>query len=146
MSTVADILKIKGYKVYSIDKSATVYEAVAKMTEKSVGCLVVTKGEETIGIVTERDYLRKVIIKGHTAKATPVTDIMTSEIICVGPESTVEQCMAIMTEKRIRHLPVIEQRRLHGLVSVGDLIKQFSRDQKVTIKYLTDYITDRYPA
>lgn len=146
MSTVADILGIKGYEVHTIDKSATVYETVATMTEKGVGCLVVTEGGKTVGVVTERDYLRKVIIQGRSAKTTPVTDIMTVKVICVGPEFTVEECMAIMTEKRIRHLPVIENSRLHGLVSVGDLIKQVSHDQKVTIKYLTDYITDRYPA
>jgi CBS domain-containing protein len=145
-SKVSDILKEKGTKVYTIQKTASVYEAIEEMTGEGVGSLVVMDGEEISGIVTERDYLRKVIVKGRSSRETPVSDIMSSNVICTDPGETVKSCMAVMTEKRIRHLPVLENARLAGLVSIGDLIKQVARDRKATIKYLKDYISGRYPA
>lgn len=145
-SRVSDILKRKGNVVHTIETGTTVYDAISKMADNSVGCLVVMAGDQIAGIVTERDYLRKVALLGRSSKTTPVTEIMTHGIIYVSPDDTVEQCMAIMTEKRIRHLPVIVNEHLYGLVSIGDLIKQLSRDQRATIKYLTEYIVGKYPA
>lgn len=145
-SRVSDILSNKGSNVYTIGKEKTVFDAVKKMAGEGVGCLVVTEGKEIAGIVTERDYLRKVILMGRSSKTAGVSEIMTTDVICVGPEQTVEECMAIMSEKRIRHLPVMQGKKLTGIVSIGDLIKQISKDQKVTIRYLTEYISDRYPA
>lgn len=145
-SRVADILKRKGNVVHTIETGKTVYEAISKMADASVGCLVVMTGDHIAGIVTERDYLRKVALLGRSSKTTSVTEIMTHGVIYVSPEDTVEQCMAIMTEKRIRHLPVIVNDHLHGIVSIGDLIKQLSRDQRATIRYLTEYIVGKYPA
>lgn len=145
-STVADVIERKGHFVHSIGSDATVFDAVNKMTDVGVGCLIVKDGEDIKGIVTERDYLRKVIVRGRSSKELPVSEIMTEDLVVVSPEESVEACMAIMTEKRIRHLPVIEDGNLTGLISVGDLVKQISHDQKVTIHYLSEYIADRYPA
>lgn len=145
-SKVSDILKKKGTDVHVIQQDQTVFDAVVKMSDIGVGSLVVMNGEDVGGIVTERDYLRKVIVWGRSSKETKVSEIMSTDIICVKPEDTVEDCMAVMTEKRIRHLPVITDGKLGGIVSVGDLVKQISRDRRVTIKHLTDFIMDRYPA
>jgi len=145
-STVADLLNTKGRIVHKISRDKTVYDAVVEMTDKGVGCLIVQDGEQIKGIVTERDYLRKVIVRGRSSKECPVADIMTRDLVVVSPKDSVENCMAVMTEKRIRHLPVFEDGELKGLISVGDLVKQISYDQKVAIHYLSEYIADRYPA
>ena len=145
-SKVSDILGKKGTDVHTIQQEQTVFDAVVKMSDIGVGSLVIMNGEEIAGILTERDYLRKVIVRGRSSKETKVREIMTSDLIYVKPEDTVEDCMAIMTEKHFRHLPVIVDGKLAGLVSVGDLMKQISRDRKVTIQHLTDFIMDRYPA
>jgi CBS domain-containing protein len=145
MSSISVILHDKGPAVFTIADSATVYEAISEMNEKGVGCLVVMGGEAIRGVVTERDYLRKVILKGRSSKATPITEIMSSKVVVAAPQDSIEYCMGVMTEKRIRHLPVVEGGKLAGLVSVGDLVKQVSRDQKAEIKYLTDYISGKYP-
>lgn len=146
-STVKDILDNKGHLVHSITSGTTIYDAVVEMTDKGVGCLMVIDDEDIKGIVTERDYLRKVIIRGRSSKESPVSDIMTQDLVVVSEDATVEECLAIMTEKRFRHLPVLnDENKLCGLISVGDLIKQLSRDQKATIHYLNEYIADRYPA
>ncbi|HUX07144.1 MAG TPA: CBS domain-containing protein [Acidobacteriota bacterium] len=145
ISTVADILKVKGSMVHTVDRNASALDAIDLMSERGVGSLVVMEGDCVRGIVTERDFLRKVILGGTSPKETSVGDIMTEKVIVAGPEDTVEQCMALMTEQRFRHLPVVDGGELAGIVSIGDLIKQVSRDRKVQIKYLTDYIADKYP-
>ena len=143
---VAEIIKDKGATVYTIQRSASAYEAVELMTRKGVGSLVVLDGEQICGIVTERDFIRKVVLKNSTADSTPVGEIMTKQIVCAAPEDTVEQCMATMTEQRFRHLPVVERGELAGIVSIGDLIKRVTHIQETHIRYLTDYITGKYPA
>jgi len=145
MGRVADLLRVKGRMVHSIESGATVFEAVKRMVDHNVGSLLVLDGDEIRGIITERDYLREIALKGRTSKTTSVREIMTSQLVCVGPNHLIEECMAIMTTKRIRHLPVLEDGRLAGVVSIGDLVKQLSKDQKFEIQYLTDYITGKYP-
>jgi CBS domain-containing protein len=145
-SRVSDILENKGNNVLSIDSQATVYDSVVKMSDKSVGSLVVMAGDNILGIITERDYLRKVIVKGKSSKETKVTEVMSKDLICISPDYTVKEALAVMTEKHIRHLPIMDGAKLAGLVSVGDLIKMASKDQQVTIKYMKDYIEARYPA
>jgi signal-transduction protein with cAMP-binding, CBS, and nucleotidyltransferase domain len=146
MGTIADVLAKKGRKVHTIERTATVFDAVRKMVEVNTGSLLVTQGEEPCGIITERDYLRNIVLEGRTSKNTQVREIMTSSVVVIDPSCTVEQAMGIMTQKRIRHLPVVEDGRLTGLVSIGDLVKQVSQDQECQIRYLTDYITGKYPA
>lgn len=143
---IKDIIKEKGSAVYTIDKSATVFEAIGKLADKGVGALVVTSGDLVCGIVTERDYLRKVALEGRESKTTSVEQIMTKDVIVATPDYDAEECMAIMTEKRIRHLPVIDGGRLAGMVSVGDLVKRVAKDRKFHIEHLTGYITGKYPA
>jgi len=115
------------------------------MVDHNAGSLLVVDAGEIRGIITERDYLREIVLKGRTSKTTEVRAIMTAELVCVGPNDSIDECMAVMTEKRIRHLPVLEHGRLAGLISIGDVVKQLSRDQKAQIRYLTDYITGKYP-
>ena len=145
MRCVADLLRAKGREVHTVSPTATVYDAVDRMVRHNVGSLLVTEGDDIHGIITERDYLREIVLKGRTSRETPVGEVMTTRIICVGPADTIEGCMAIMTEKRIRHLPVVEDGRLAGLISIGDVVKRLSMDQKAEIRYLTDYITGKYP-
>jgi CBS domain-containing protein len=139
---VADILESKGREVLSIEGSATVYEAIAKMVEGNVGALLVNAGGRLAGIVTERDYLRRVTLEGRDERTTPVREIMTSELVYVGPEASIDECMAVMTERRIRHLPVLtEDREVIGIVSIGDVVKFQSKEQSVQIRFLTEYIS-----
>ncbi len=145
MGKIAHVLAKKGAQVYTINQAETVFEAVKKMVELNTGCLLVTEGEEIRGIVTERDYLRGIALAGRTSKETQVREIMTSRIVVVQPDTSVEEAMAIMTDRRIRHLPVVDNGKLAGLVSIGDLVKQISQDRKFEIQYLTDYITGKYP-
>ena len=146
MGRVADLIRVKGRDVYTIESGASVYDAVKRMVDHNAGSLLVVDGGEIRGIITERDYLREIVLKGRTSKATEVRTIMTADVVCVGPNDTIEECMAVMTEKRIRHLPVLEEGRLAGLISIGDVVRQLSKDQKAQIRYLTDYITGKYPA
>jgi CBS domain-containing protein len=145
MGKIAHVLAKKGAQVYTINEAETVFEAVKQMVELNTGCLLVTEEEEIRGIVTERDYLRGIVLTGRTSRATLVREIMTSRIVVVQPDTSVEEAMAIMTDRRIRHLPVVEKGKLAGLVSIGDLVKQVSQDRKFEIQYLTDYITGKYP-
>ncbi|HET9252669.1 MAG TPA: CBS domain-containing protein [Candidatus Eisenbacteria bacterium] len=145
MGTVSDLLRVKGHDVHTIESGASVLDAVRRMVDRNVGSLLVLDGEEIAGIITERDYLREIVLKGRTSRETPVEAIMTKKVIVVRPEDTVEACMAIMTERRIRHLPVLREGAVDGLISIGDLVRQLSQDQKAEIRYLTDYITGRYP-
>ena len=141
MSRLADILDEKGGHVFEIDADASVFEAVQRMVQENIGSLLVTDGGETAGIVTERDYLRRVALEGRTDRDTPVREIMSTPLIVVTPETTVDECMALMTERRIRHLPVVDEHEVVGLVSIGDLVKFTSERRAFEIQYLTDYIT-----
>ena len=141
MAKVLDILEEKGHDVFRIEADATVLEAVTKMVEGNVGALLVTDGGETVGIVTERDYLRRVTVRGRTETETAVREIMSAPLVVVTPQTSVDECMALVTDRRIRHLPVAEEGQIVGIVSIGDLVKFKSKQQSFEIRYLTDYIT-----
>jgi CBS domain-containing protein len=142
MSHVSDILDAKGDEVLDIEGSATVYDAIERMVAANVGSLLVTEDGQLRGIITERDYLRRVALEGRTEKDTLVRDIMSGPLVYVSPDTTIEECMAVMTERRIRHLPVLgEERAVVGVVSIGDLVKFQSREQSAQIRFLTDYIS-----
>lgn len=140
MTTVRQLLDQKGMKIWSIHPDTTVFDAIAEMAEKDIGSLVVMDGDEFVGIITERHYARKVVLKGKTSPATPVRDIMERHVIIARPEQSVEQCMALISEKRVRHLPVLEGEMLIGMVSIGDLVKSMVVDQKFMIDQLQHYI------
>ena len=137
---VRDILKSKGSTVYSIRPDQTVYDAIAKMDELDIGALVVMSGESLKGILSERDYRSKVILKGRSSKSTDVSEIMTADVYCVAPSESVQSCMSIMTEKKIRHLPIMEDDKVVGVVSIGDLVKTIISKQKGEISSLRSYI------
>jgi CBS domain-containing protein len=141
MITVGQILNDKGYDVWSISPNATVYEALQLMAEKNVGALVVLDRRKAVGLISERDYARKVILKGKTSLNTPVREIMTSKVVSVCPKQSAEECMALMTDQRTRHLPVLEDGRLVGIVSIGDVVKKIIHHQEFTIQQLDNYIT-----
>ena len=142
MGHVSDILEGKSPDVLGIDASATVYDAVAKMVEANVGALLVYEGEVLAGIVTERDYLRRVAVLGRDERTTPVREVMTRELVYVAPDASIDECMAVMTERRIRHLPVLgDERDVLGIVSIGDLVKFQSKEQSVQIRFLTEFIS-----
>jgi CBS domain-containing protein len=142
MRGVAQILKGKPSRlVHSIRPNDTVYEAVKKMAEQNIGALLVLDGESIVGIVTERDYARKIALADRSSKETRVSVIMTPQVLCVSPLQTTEECMAIMTENRVRHLPVLDDGKLIGLVSIGDLVKDIISEQQFIIEQLEQYIT-----
>src|SRR3954453_3053215 len=143
MDRVADLLKGKEARLLTGASDASVYEAVKQMVDANVGSLLVTVNGRIEGIVTERDYLRRVTLEGRTDKDTPVSEIMTSPLIVVTPQTPVDECMAIMTDRRIRHMPVVEDGEVVGIVSIGDVVKFQSQQQSFRIQYLTDYITTR---
>ena len=141
MGTVRNLLEKKGNAVYSISPDSSVYDALEMLEERNLGSLVVVDNEKLIGIFTERDYARKVVLKGKSSKETPIREIMTDRPIIVTPNTTIEQCMQIMSEKFIRHLPVIENDKLIGLISIGDLVR-FTIDEKdFIIDTLSHYIS-----
>jgi CBS domain-containing protein len=140
MNQLSEILGDKGREVLKIEAESSVFEAVQKMVEANVGSLLVTDHGEIVGIVTERDYLRRVTLEGRTDKETPVREIMTSPLIVVTPETSIDECMAVMTDRRIRHVPVVDGGEVVGVVSIGDLVKFKSKLQSFEIQYLTDYI------
>ncbi len=140
MATVRQILDAKGHDVVSISPNDTVYNAIKKMADENIGSLVVIDGEKIVGIITERHYARKVVLKGKRAPNTLVKDIMSTPVVCTWLDQSVEECMAVMTEKAVRHLPVLENKRLVGMVSIGDLVKSIISDQKFTIEQLIRYI------
>jgi CBS domain-containing protein len=138
--TVRHLLEQKGANVWTIRPDATVFDALAKMAEKDVGSLVVMDGEKLVGIITERHYSRNVILKGKKSPTTVVSDIMERDVVHVRPEQSVELCMALMTEKRVRHLPVLEGHKIVGIISIGDLLKSIISKQKFVIDELEHYI------
>lgn len=141
MKTVKDILRAKGHDVWSIAPDDTVYDALKLMADKNVGALLVRDGEAVVGIVSERDYARKVILHGRSSREIQVREIMTSKIYYVHPEQNIQECMALMTDKRVRHLPALENDRLIGVISIGDVVKAIIAEHESTIKHLEDYIT-----
>ena len=140
MKTLKQLLAAKGNQVYSIGPDAKVIEALQLMAQKDVGALVVMEGARLVGMLSERDYARKVILHGRSSQDVPVRDIMTSDVITIDPGKTIEDCMGLVTQRRIRHLPVCEGEKLIGLVSIGDLVKEVIADQEQTIKQLESYI------
>lgn len=138
---LSQLLNVKGHDVWSLSPDATVYEAIDQMAQKSVGALLVMEGERLVGIVSERDYARKVILKGKASQETEVREIMSRPVICVRPEFTIEEAMALMTEKRVRHLPVVLDERVMGVISIGDVVRAIIEDKEFYIQQLTNYIT-----
>ena len=143
MDRVADLLKGKEARLLTIASDSSVYDAVKQMVEAYVGSLLVTVDGRIEGIVTERDYLRRVTLEGRTDQDTSVSEIMTAPLIVVQPETSVEECMAVMTDRRIRHMPVVDDGDVVAMVSIGDIVKYQSTQQSFKIQYLTDYITAR---
>jgi len=143
MGRVVDILDAKGRDVLTIEGTATVLQAIERMVDANVGALLITEGASILGIITERDYLRRVTLQGRAERDTPVHEIMSTPVVYVTPETEIEECMALMTERRIRHAPVVEDDELVGVISIGDLVKFQSREQSFQIRYLTEYITAR---
>jgi CBS domain-containing protein len=143
--TLESILAKKGAEVLSLPPAASVYDAIAIMARSSIGALPVLDGEKLIGIISERDYARKVILKGKLSKETAVKEIMTSPVHFVTPDCTVDEAMRVMTEHRIRHLPVLTGDRIVGIVSIGDLVRSLVDQQAATIEQLHNYITGQYP-
>ena len=142
MTSVAQVLKSKPEQVvYTIEASDSVYNAVRLMAEKQIGALLVTDGPAIAGIITERDYARKIVLMDRSSKTTPVRDIMSPHVRFVEPQQTTFDCMALMTERRMRHLPVMDDGKLVGMVSIGDLVKEIIAEQKFTIEQLEHYIT-----
>jgi CBS domain-containing protein len=141
MKKVRDILEVKGRDIWSIGPGASVFDALKLMAEKDVGALVVLDGDKLGGIISERDYARKIVLLGRASPTTQVKEIMTTDVVCVDPEQNVDECMAVVTEKRIRHLPVLENGELIGLISIGDLVKSIITEQQFIIEQLERYIT-----
>jgi signal-transduction protein with cAMP-binding, CBS, and nucleotidyltransferase domain len=142
--TIGQLLQVKGGQIWSIEPQATVYRALQIMAEKNVGALLVIDKEQLIGIFSERDYARNIILKGKSSKDTPVSDLMTPEVFYINNSATVEEGMALMTAKHIRHLPVLENKQLVGIVTLGDVVQQIIAEQKFTIRELEKYITGGY--
>ncbi len=140
MTTVRQLLDGKGRAIYSIGPEDPVLEAIKQMAERHVGALVVMKGQQLLGIVSERDYARKVILMGRASDDTPVKDIMTAEVVTVAPNQSLDDCMRLVTARRIRHLPVVEAGKVVGMISIGDLVKAVIEDQQRTIEQLESYI------
>ena len=140
MRTVQQLLDEKGHDIQSIHPDDSVFDAIQKLANANIGSLIVVEDDRPVGIFTERDYARNVILKGKSSPTTKVRDIMTTRVIFVQPEQTVEHCMAIMTDKHIRHLPVLRDEKLIGMISIGDLVKSIIADQKYTIEQLEQYI------
>ncbi len=140
MTTIRQLLGKKGHEVFSVGAEETVYDTIQKMADRNVGALLVMEGERLVGIVTERHYARNVILKGHTSPTTPVREIMERNVLFVRPDQTVEEAMAIMTDRMVRHLPVMESGAVIGIVSIGDLVKDTISDQTFVIEQLVNFI------
>ncbi len=144
MTTVEQLLKTKNAEIWSVAPQSTVYEALQMMAMKDVGAILVTDKGNLVGIFSERDYTRKLVLKGRFSKDTTVGEMMTRRVLCIEPHSTIEDCMALMTNKHIRHLPVLEDERLVGIVTIGDVVKQIISDHEFTIEQLGKYMSGEY--
>ncbi|MDX1413170.1 MAG: CBS domain-containing protein [Candidatus Promineifilaceae bacterium] len=140
MRLVSQILQSKGSHTWTISPEATVFDALVILAEKDIGSLVVVENDDVVGIFSERDYSRKVILQGKSSRETLIKEVMTPEVICVRPNQSVSKCMALMTDKRIRHLPVLADGKLAGVISIGDVVKAIISDQQIMINQLEDYI------
>ena len=140
MATIGQLLNKKGHEIWSVHPRQSVFEAIATMSEKAVGALPVIRDDQLVGMISERDYARKVILLDRSSKSTSVEEIMSSPVVTVGEEQSVNECLAIMTERRIRHLPVVDADQVVGMVSIGDLVKQVIEEQQGTIEHLERYI------
>lgn len=138
---VRDILKSKPAQIFTVSKETTVYSAIEQMCERNIGGVLVTENDRLIGIFTERDYARKLILKGKSSKATLIQELMTANPIVVHPETTIFECLSIMSDKRVRHLPVMDHDKIVGVISIGDVVRRVMEDQKETIEYLENYIS-----
>jgi len=141
MKLVSDILNSKGHEIWAVKPDDTVFDSLQLMADKGIGALLVMNGDKLVGIVTERDYARKVILEGKSSKDSTVKEIMTTKVLCVSPERTVDECMALMTDKRARHLPVLDHKHVVGVVSIGDLVKTLISEQQILIDQLQHYIS-----
>ena len=143
--TIRELMKRKSQEIWSINPESSVYRAIELMADKHIGALLVMEGDKLVGIISERDYARKVILKGRSSKDTQVHEIMTTPVIFVQPQQSVDECMRIMTDNRIRHLPVLENEKVTGIVSIGDLVNWIMSAQDHTIQQLQNYVTGKYP-
>ncbi len=141
MATVKQLLQGKGHDIWSVGPEASVYDAIVMMADKDVGALVVMEGDSLVGVFSERDYARKIALKGRSSRDTKTKEIMTSRVAYVRPEQSVQECMALMTEKRIRHLPVVDGGQVLGIISIGDLVKSIIEEQQHVIEQLEQYIS-----
>lgn len=141
MKRIRHLLEQKGHDVWSISPNSSVYDALRLLAERDIGALMVIQGDKLVGIISERDYARKVILKGKASMKTPVHEIMTGDVVTIEPEFTIEEAMTIMTEKRLRHLPVLEGKKVIGLVSIGDLVKAIIADKEFMIDQMEKYIS-----
>ena len=141
MTTIAQLLNTKGNQVWSVKPEATIFEALEIMSEKGIGALLVMEDGKLTGIFSERDYARKVILKGKSSKETPVGELMTKKVFYIDSQNTINDCMQMMTAKHIRHVPVIEDNQVMGIVTIGDVVNQIISEQEVTINHLENYIT-----
>ena len=141
MKTAKEILATKGHDIWSVKPQDTVFDSLKLMADKEIGSLLVMEDDRLVGIVTERDYARKVILEGKSSKEATVSEVMTRKVLCVAPERTVDECMALMTDKRARHLPVVDHKRVVGVLSIGDLVKAMISEQQILIDQLQHYIS-----
>ena len=141
MKRVKDILQVKGRHIWSVEPGASVYDAMKLMADKGVGALMVMEETKLVGVISERDYARKVILRGRASRTTQVKEIMTTHVLYANPEQNIEECMALMTDKRVRHLPVMDEDRLVGVISIGDLVKSIIAEQKFIIQQLERYMS-----
>lgn len=141
MKTVKEILDLKGHDIWSVHADNSVFDAVKMMADKGVGSLLVMDGDKLVGIITERDYARKIILEDKSSKQSTVGEVMTRKVLCVSPERTIDECMALMTDKRARHLPVVDHKQVIGVLSIGDLVKAMISEQQILIDQLQHYIS-----
>ena len=138
---VKELLDAKGGAVWTIEPGASVYDAIARMSDKQIGALLAVEGDKVVGIITERDYARKVVLQDRSSRTTRVSEVMTERVVYIHPDQSIEECMALMTEKRVRHLPVLEGKNLVGMISIGDVVKEIIKEKEFLIDQLTRYIS-----